>query len=648
MSATRPPAGADARADGRSSGQGGGAVKRIEAVNDFVVKFSNVNGSGSASANELLAKAILRMGVPVSPRNIFPSNIQGLPTWYEVRVSERGWLGRRGGIDMMVAMNPQTWSQDLAEIESGGYLFYDSTRPLSGLPLREDIHVVGMPATEICNASYDDPRQRTLFKNIMVLGALSALIGVDGDVIEVLLAEQYRGKERLLDSNVRALHSGRDFARENLLPPTGPGVGLKVRRADAVGDRIFVDGNSAAALGCVYGGATVCAWYPITPSSSVAEAFQSYCKKLRHDPETKEARYAVVQAEDEIASIGMITGAGWNGARAFTATSGPGVSLMTEFIGLAYFAEIPLTIIDVQRGGPSTGMPTRTQQADLLAAAYASHGDTKHVLLLPQDPHECFEFSATALDLADRLQTPVFVMSDLDIGMNQRLAAPFAWDEDRRYDRGKIMTAEALEAGTEFGRYKDVDGDGIPWRTLPGTHKNKGAYFTRGTTRDPYARYSEAGPDYLYNVERLLKKFATAATLVPQPELRTAAAPTALGVLYFGSTAPAMDEALEALAAQGRPLDAMRLRAFPFPASVRDFIEGHEQVFVVEQNRDAQMRSMLVNELGIDPQRLVPVLHYDGTPITARFITHAVTTRVDATAVRAPKRRHQDATGEHA
>jgi len=614
-------------------------MKRLEAVNDFVVKFANVNGSGSASANELFAKAILRMGVPVSPRNIFPSNIQGLPTWYEVRVSQRGWLGRRGGIDLMVAMNPQTWDADVREVEPGGYLFYDSTKPIPPSALRDDITNIGMPVTAICNATYEDPRQRTLFKNIMVLGALSELMGIDGTVIEGLFSEQYKGKEKLLESNVRALQSGRGFARDHLGPPKHPAVGLRVKRAKAVGDRIFMEGNAATALGCVYGGATVCAWYPITPSSSVAEAFQAYCKKLRHDPDTGEARYAIVQAEDEIASIGMITGAGWNGARAFTATSGPGVSLMTEFIGLAYFAEIPLTIIDVQRGGPSTGMPTRTQQADLISSAYASHGDTKHPMLLPQDPAECFEFAAAALDLADRLQTPVFLMTDLDIGMNQRLCAPLQWDDSRLYDRGKVMTADDLDAGKDFGRYKDVDGDGIPWRTLPATHPSKGAYFTRGTTRNAYAQYSEAGPDYLYNVQRLMLKFATAATLVPQPLVRAAAKKTRLGVLYFGSTAPSMDEALEALAASQIHLDAMRLRAFPFPASVAEFIAAHDRVFVVEQNRDAQMRTLLVNELEIDPERLIKVLHYDGTPITARYITQAITNAVHMLAVAPRKER---------
>ena len=602
-------------------------MKQIEGINDFVVKFANVNGSGSASANELFAKAVLRMGVPVSPRNIFPSNIQGLPTWYEVRINEKGYQGRRGGVDLMVAMNPQTWAADLAEIEPGGYLLYDSTRPRGPAELRDDITVIGMPLTEICNAVYSDPRQRQLFKNIMYVGALSVLLGIEHQAIEGLLAEQFKGKEKLIAANVQALNLGRDFATEHLKHP----LPIQVRRADAVGQRIFIEGNEAAGLGAVYGGATVCAWYPITPSTSVAEAFMKYCAKFRVDSEGRH-NYAIVQGEDELASIGMVVGAGWNGARAFTATSGPGVSLMTEFLGLAYFAEIPVTLINVQRGGPSTGMPTRTQQADVLACAYASHGDTKHVLLFPEDPKECFEHAAAALDLADRLQTPVFVMTDLDIGMNQRLCEPLAWDDRRDYDRGKVMSADDLEH-KDFGRYKDVDGDGIPWRTLPGTHPTKGSYFTRGTTRNAYAVYSERGPDYIYNVERLLKKFATAATLVPQPVLRPAAKRTRLGVIYYGSTSPAMQEALDVLAGQGIHLDALRLRAFPFPDSVRQFIAEHDRVFVVEQNRDAQLRSLLVNELEIDPAKLQKVLHFDGTPITARFITQAITQHVLAAAV---------------
>jgi 2-oxoglutarate/2-oxoacid ferredoxin oxidoreductase subunit alpha len=595
-------------------------MKPLQAVNDFVIKFANVNGSGSASANELFAKAVMRMGVPVSPRNIFPSNIQGLPTWYEARICDKGYSGRRGGVDMMVAMNPQTWDADVAEIESGGYLLFDSTRPVPPSRLRDDVQVIGVPLTEIANAAYADARQRQLFKNIIYVGALSALLDMDPAVFERLLAEQYKGKERLLDSNVKALHLGRDFVRRNIAHP----LGIRVQKADRVGDQIFTDGNSAIALGCIYGGATVAAWYPITPSSSVPEAFQKYCEKFRIDPETGQHRFAIVQAEDELASIGMAVGAGWNGARAFTATSGPGISLMQEFIGLAYFAEIPVTIIDVQRGGPSTGMPTRTQQSDLFACAYASHGDTKHVLLFPEDPHECFEHAAAALDLADRLQTPIFVMTDLDIGMNQRLCRPFTWDPAREYDRGKVMSAEELEAGANFGRYKDVDGDGVPWRTLPGTHPSKGAFFTRGTTRDPYARYSEKGIDYVYNSERLQRKFQTAATLVPQPVVRPAARPTRMGVLFFGSTSPAMAEALDVLQAEDVHLDAMRLRAFPFSKAVREFIAAHDKVFVVEQNRDGQMHSMLVNELDVDPARLARVLHYDGTPINARFIAAAI------------------------
>jgi len=592
----------------------------LEAINDFVVRFANVNGSGSASANTLFAKSILRMGIPVSPRNIFPSNIQGLPTWYEVRVTEAGHLGCRGGTDLMVAMNPQTWDKDVAGIEPGGYLFYDSTKPMPPSKFRSDINVIGVPLTEITNAEYTDSRQRQLFKNIIYLGALSALIEMDVAEIEKLLGEQFRANEKLVKANIHALHLGREWALRNLKCP----IGLRLRRSNNVGDRIFVDGNNAAGLGAVYGGATVCAWYPITPSSSLAESFQSWCKKFRTDPDTKKTRYAIVQAEDEIASIGMVIGAAWNGARSFTATSGPGVSLMTEFIGLAYFAEIPAVIMNVQRGGPSTGMPTRTQQADILACAYASHGDTKHVLLFPQDPTECFEMSAQCFDLADRLQTPVFLMTDLDIGMNDRLCAPFKWDDSKMLDRGKVMTAEELEAGKNFGRYLDVDGDGIPYRTYPGTHPTRGAFFTRGTTRNQYARYSEEGSVYVDNVERLLKKFETAKTLVPQPELRKSPASTRTGVIYFGSTAGSMVEALELLAEQGIALDAMRVRGFPFGKEVDDFIAAHDKVYVVEQNRDAQLRTLLMTENHVDGSKLIPVLHFDGTPITARFITQAI------------------------
>ena len=610
----------------------------LSAINDFVVKFANVNGSGSASANELFAKSILRMGVPVSPRNIFPSNIQGLPTWYEVRVTEAGHLGRRGGVDLLVAMNPQTWDKDVLEIEPGGYLLYDDTKPLPASKFRPDIEVIGVPLTRLCADAYSNARERQLLKNIVYVGALAALLGIEPKVVTDLIAEQYKGKEKLLGPNVEAFRLGHDYATRQLAGR----VGLTVRRADAVGDRIFVEGNAAVALGCVYGGAAVCAWYPITPSSSVAEAFQNYCRRFRVEPETGRNRHAIVQAEDELASIGVVVGAGWNGARAFTATSGPGVSLMTEFIGLAYFAEIPATIIDVQRGGPSTGMPTRTQQADLLACAYASHGDTKHPLLIPEDPHECFEFGALALDLADRLQTPIFLMTDLDIGMNHRLSKPFQWDDARQYDRGKIMDRAMLDAGTEFGRYLDVDGDGIPYRTLPGTHPTRGAYFTRGTTKNRYAAYSETGPDYIDNVQRLLRKFDTARRLVPAPVIRQAdpdGPPGRFGVIYFGSTSPAMAEAEGLLEEAGIAVDLCRLRGFPFADEVSDFIATHERVFVVEQNRDAQMRTLLINELEFDPARLVAILHYDGTPITARFIAGEIRSRVEGGNVTTIERR---------
>lgn len=605
--------------------------RALVGTNDFVVKFANVNGSGSASANSLFAKSILRMGVPVAARNIFPSNIQGLPTWYEVRVTEAGHLGRRGGVDLMVAMNPQTWDRDVAEIEPGGYLFYDSTKPLPPSKFRSDITVIGVPLTAMCNARYVLPRERQLFKNIVYVGALAALLNMEVAAIEQALGEEFSGREKLIAANVEALRMGHDYVTQNLRP-----IGLQVRRADNVGDGVYVDGNTAAALGAVYGGATVCAWYPITPSTSLAEAFSSYCEDLRTTEDGK-AKYAIVQAEDEIASIGIVVGAGWNGARAFTATSGPGVSLMTEFIGLSYFAEIPAVIFDVQRGGPSTGMPTRTQQADLIGAAYAGHGDTKHPLLLPKDPGECFEFGALAFDLADRLQTTVFVMLDLDIGMNEWLCAPLTWDDARTLDRGKVMTYADLEAGKEFGRYLEVDGDGIPYRTYPATHPTRGSYFTRGTSRNPYARYSEEGAVYVDNMQRLLRKFQTAKGLIPTPQVRVSPVPTPSGVIYFGSTTPAMVEALEVLDGRGLHLDAMRVRGFPFSDEVIDFIAEHERVFVVEQNRDAQLRTLLINEGQIDPAKLPPVLHYDGTPITARFIVNEIAMLMGAPRPRVPE-----------
>jgi 2-oxoglutarate/2-oxoacid ferredoxin oxidoreductase subunit alpha len=595
-------------------------MEHLRSVNDLVIRFANVNGTGSASANNLFAKAVFRMGIPVSPKNIFPSNIQGLPTWYEVRINERGYLGRREGVDIMVCVNPQSMLRDVAAVKPGGFFLYDNTKKLLPEFIREDIHYIGIPMTAICNRNYSDPRQRQLFKNIIYVGALSALLDIEMDVLKGIISGQFRKKEKLIPLNFKALELGAEYAREHFECP----LDIRLERRDNVGDCILIDGNTACGLGAVYGGATVAAWYPITPSTSVVEAFEKYAKRLRIDAETGKKKYAIIQAEDELAAMGMVIGATWNGARAFTATSGPGLSLMSEFLGLAYFAEIPAVLINVQRGGPSTGMPTRTQQADLISAAYASHGDTKHVMLFPSNPKECFDHTATALDLANRLQTPVIVMTDLDLGMNEHMSPPLAWDDDRAYDPGKVLSAEDLENMGQFGRYLDVDGDGIPYRTIPGTHPTKGAFFTRGTSKDEYARYTELGAAYVRNVDRLKKKFKTISQHVPPPELYQEENQSRHGVIFFGTTTYAALEAMELLRDRGIVIDAMRIIAFPFNGAVAQFIEEHEQVFVVEQNRDGQLRSLLINELGIAPQQLVSILNYDGMPITADAIEQLI------------------------
>lgn len=596
-------------------------MKAIQGVNDFVIRFANVNGTGSASANNMFAKAVFRMGVPVSPKNIFPSNIQGLPTWYEVRVSERGYTGRRGGVDAVVAMNPQSMAKDVREIEPGGYCIYDSTKPLDLRLMRDDVHFVGLPLTEICRKEYSQARQRQLFKNVIYVGALAALLDIEFDVLRDLVGEQFKGKEKLVAPNVHALEMGYQYASEHFDCP----LGIRIARRDAVGGQILIEGNTALALGAIYGGATVAGWYPITPSTSVVEEFEKYCNRLRIDPGSGLRKFAIAQAEDELAAIGLAIGACWNGARAFTATSGPGLSLMSEFLGLAYFAEVPVVLFDIQRAGPSTGMPTRTQQSDVLAAAYASHGDTKQVLLFPATPRECFDMGALSFDLADRLQTPVVLLSDLDLGMNDNLSEPLAWDDTRTYDRGKVLDAEQLENGAErFGRYLDVDGDGICYRTYPGTHPSKGSFFTRGTSRDEYAVYTEDGDAYRRNMERLLVKWETAKTLVPNPETYPARDATAEGVLFFGTSTAATLEALDLLAEESLLLDGLRIRAFPFSREVTDFIDAHERVFVIEQNRDGQLRKLLIAECDLMPGKLRSVNCFDGMPITARFIRDAI------------------------
>ena len=586
--------------------------------NDFVIRFANVNGSGSASANGMFAKALFRMGIPVATRNIFPSNIQGLPTWFEVRVSERGYLGRREGVDIMVAMNAETLVEDVASISPGGYLLYDNSKPLAKALKRDDIHEIAIPISSMMLPEFSDPKQRSLFKNIAYLGALAGLLNIEFDVITGMVSTQYKGKDALIQPNIRSLELGRDYALNYLDAP----LPLQVRRSDAVGDRIMIDGNDAAGLGSVYGGATVCAWYPITPSTSVAESFENHSNVLRIDKETGQKKFAFLQVEDELAAIGVVIGAAWNGARSFTATSGPGISLMSEFLGLAYFAEIPAVIWDIQRSGPSTGMPTRTQQGDLIGAAYASHGDTKHPLLFPSTPKECFDFAAQALDLADRLQTPIMVLSDLELGMNDNLSEPFEWDDSRRYDRGKVLSAKDLDEVEVFGRYLDVDGDGIGYRTYPGTHPEKGAFFTRGTSRDEFAVYTESGEVYQRNMERLQRKWQTARTIVPAAQIVDKG--QSVGVLYYGTTSLPMPEALDNLMQSGIHMDTCRVRAFPFGDEVEQFIAAHDLIFVAEQNRDGQMRSLLINELQINPAKLISVLYYAGLSISADTITEQI------------------------
>ena len=582
-------------------------------VNDFVVKFANVNGSGSASANLMFAKSIFRMGIPVTPKNIFPSNIQGLPTWFEVRISKDGYAARREGIDCFITLNPQTYQTDMKEILPGGYLIYDNTMPRNFS--RKDISYIGIPMASICADHYEDPRQRQLFKNIVCLGALAVLLKIDLKIIENLIKEDFEKKPKLIPPNIKALQLGRDYALENL----DRNLKISLKKTRTTKKKILIQGNEAAGLGCVYGGATVAGWYPITPSTSLVEAFQKYVNIFRVN-DSGEVNAGIVQAEDEMASVGMAIGANWNGARAFTATSGPGISLMSEFLGLAYFAEIPLVLFNIQRGGPSTGMPTRTQQSDILACAYASHGDTKHVLLFPSDPKECFEMAAQSFDLAEILQTPIIVMSDLDIGMNDWVTDPLQWDDNTKFQRGKVLKKKDLDDLVNWGRYLDVDGDGIPYRTLPGTHETKGSYFTRGTSHDAFAGYTEDGRINADNMMRITKKFKKSLKFLPKSIRKKAKKNTNIGLIYFGSTSVAVDEANDILEDQGYAVDLLRIRSFPFGRGISTFIDDHDHVIVMEQNRDAQMRSLLINELDKNGSKIHSILNFDGSPVTADFI----------------------------
>ena len=588
-------------------------------VNDFVLKLANVNGTGSASANSLLMKAIFRMGVPVTGKNFFPSNIQGLPTWYEVRVSKDGYLARSGAVDVMVAMNARTYEQDMREVSAGGTLIYDSTWPRDRLLSRADIRIIGIPLARMCNEHFAKARTRILMKNMAYVGALTALLDIDRTVIDELVREMFASKASLIDANMQAIDLGMSYALENFECP----LETRIKAMNRTSGHIMIDGNTAAALGCVYAGATIGAWYPITPSTSVMDAFKAFCERLRKDPDTGERNYCVVQAEDELAAIGIVLGATWNGARAFTPTSGPGLSLMNEFLGFAYFAELPAVVFDIQRVGPSTGMPTRTQQADILAAAHASHGDTRHVLLFPADPGECFELSVAAFDLADRLQTPVLVLSDLDIGMNDWMCKDFQWDAAYRPDYGKVLDASTLEDMPAYHRYVDRDGDGIPYRTLPGVHP-RGAYFVRGSGHDQYGSYTEDAVEYRQVVDRLLKKWETAKRLVPEPIVRRARKPAKWGIVSVGSCDPAINEAIDRLARDGIQVNYCRIRAFPFTKKVQRFLEQHERIFVVEQNRDAQLKSLLALELDYPKRQMHSILSYGGLPMDCRCVIDAV------------------------
>jgi 2-oxoglutarate ferredoxin oxidoreductase subunit alpha len=590
----------------------------MSAVNDFCFKIGTVNGTGSASANGLLMQAIFRMGIPVVGKNVFPSNIQGLPTWYEIRVSKDGYTARTAPFDLMVAMNTGTYARDIAEIKPGGFLLYDSSWPLPAGIRRDDINYIGIPLGEMCNATFTGDRERTLMKNIAYAGSLAALLNIDMEVVQAMLTEKFGKKKHLLDSNFQAIRLGYDFAQQHFKCPL-PG---HLQKMDGTAGHILMDGNTAAALGCVYAGATVGAWYPITPATSLMENFRAFCERFRKDRETGERNFCIVQAEDELAAAGMVIGAGWMGARAFTPTAGPGISLMGEFVGLAYYAEVPAVFFDVQRTGPSTGMPTRTQQADILSTAYLSHGDTKHVLLFPANPEECFTMARDAFDLAERFQTPVFVMLDLDIGMNDWMCRELQWDDGYRPDRGKVLDKAALEKVEKFFRYVSANGDGVAARTLPGIDP-KGSYFTRGSGHNKLGGYTEDADEYREVVDRLKRKLAAAGEAVPEPEvIRTPGATTA--VITLGGCRGAVLEGLDRLREQGIALDYMRIRGFPFGATVREFLASHERHIVIEQNRDGQLRSLLILETGTAPDRLLSLLDYGGIPLGTDVVVHGI------------------------
>jgi 2-oxoglutarate ferredoxin oxidoreductase subunit alpha len=597
-------------------------IPRREA-NELSIRIATVNGTGSASANSLLMRATFRMGVPVSGKNLFPSNIQGLPTWYEIRVSGRGHTARTRHPDLLVAMNTQTRDRDIGDVRPGGHVLWDSSWPLSEMRIREDVTYLGIPIARMSAAEFPNPRERILLQNLVYAGAVAALLDIDMGIITELIEQRYRRRARLRDANHQALLLGHDYVLSHFAVP----LAAHVAPLDRTRGSIIVDGNTAAALGCVYAGATVAAWYPITPSTSLMDAFGSFCQRYRRDPQTGRGKVMILQAEDELAALGIVVGAGWAGARAFTATSGPGLSLMSETLGLAYYTEVPLVLFDVERAGPSTGLPTRTQQADILAAAYASHGDTKHILLFPGDPSEAFDFAVRAFDLAEHFQTPVLVLSDVDIGMNDWVVPRFRWDETYMPDRGRVLGAAELNGVEQFHRYADADAEGVTPRTLPGSAPG-GAYYTRGSGHNRLGAYTEDPDEYREVVDRLARKHAAAASRVPEPVVRCR--PEArIGLVGVGSGGPAVAEAAEALGQGGIATDYMRVRGFPFSDVVIDFLEKHDRCFVVEQNRDAQLRTLLLVETPVAREKLASVLSYGGLPISAEEILESVRNQLD-------------------
>jgi 2-oxoglutarate ferredoxin oxidoreductase subunit alpha len=595
-------------------------TEQKQIVNDLSIQVATVNGSGSQSANTVLLRTIFQMGVPVSGKNLFPSNIAGLPTWYTIRANRNGYIARKKEIDFLIAMNPETAKEDVLSLAPGAAVLFDE--PLGLNKVRDDLTFYAVPYDKLVAAVCPEAKLRKLVKNMIYVGVAASLLGLDMQEVEKAIRKQFKKKQKAADLNLNAVKAGYDYAATTLTK-LDPYI---VQPSNQTQGKIIIDGNAASALGCMFAGVSVVTWYPITPSSSLVEQLIDYMKRFRIGPDGK-ATFAIVQAEDELAAVGMVLGAGWAGARSMTSTSGPGISLMSEFAGFGYYTEIPGVIFDVQRVGPSTGLPTRTAQGDVLATAVLSHGDTKHMLIFPSTVEECFSLAIDAFDLAEQFQTPVFVLTDLDLGMNNWMTDPFTYP-DKPINRGKVLSKEDLDRLGSFARYKDIDGDGIPYRTLPGTDHPAAAYFTRGSGHNEKAQYSERPDDYQNNLDRLNRKFETARKFVPKP-IKLVDGTSEIGIIAYGTTHWAIEESLDQMRSENRlKADYMRVRAYPFSREVIEFIEKHKRIYVVEQNRDAQLASLLKMELPAEQSaKLRSVLHYNGLPIDARSVTVAISSK---------------------